>query len=73
MELLEQKLSTIRNNIDLKLYGESVSSEGGTGFYKITKILRYDMALSNSYSLKFFVDKVNYQFIVEIKIKETEC
>lgn len=73
LELLEQKLASIRKNIDLKLYGESVSSEGGTGFYKITKILRYDMSLSNSYNLKFFVDKVNYQFIVEIKIKESEC
>lgn len=73
IELLEQKLDAIRDNISLKMYGKSVVTEGGTGFYKTTKILKYDMSLASNYDLNFYIDKNTYKFIVEINFKENEC
>ena len=69
IELNTQKIEEIKNKIRTKMYGQSVGTEGGTGFYKIVKILTYDM---------FMVDKFidfNYKddkFIVEIHFSENK-
>lgn len=66
LDLLDQKLEEIKENIRTKMYGKRVASEGGTGFYKIVKILRYDLNLLNKFYLDFYLDKENYMFIVDI-------
>ncbi|QOG11842.1 hypothetical protein [Arcobacter sp. FWKO B] len=63
IELNTQKIEEIRDNIRNKMYGQSVGTEGGTGFYKIVKILTYDMVMGNRFiDFYYHGDK----FIVEI-------
>lgn len=68
IDLLEQKLQEIKNNIKNKMIGHMVSTEGGTGFYKIVKILKYDLNLPNLF-IDFYVNKEIYKFIVEIHFR----
>lgn len=63
IELNTQKIDEIRDNILNKMYGQSVGTEGGTGFYKIVKILTYDMVMGNRY-IDFYYQ--GDKFIVEI-------
>lgn len=62
--LVEQKLLAIEETIKNKLFGQNVSSEGGTGFYKIVKILKYDLQFIDPY-IHFGFNEKN-QFAVEI-------
>lgn len=64
LELANQKLNEIREIIRTKMYGQKVSSEGGTGFYKIVKILMYDLTATPFY-LDFYFDEKR-RFIVDI-------
>jgi hypothetical protein len=68
LDLLNQKLIEIKNNIRNKMIGHRVSTEGGTGFYKIVKILKYDLNLPNLF-IDFYIDKKSYKFIVEIHFR----
>jgi hypothetical protein len=63
IELNTQKIEEIRDNIRNKMYGQSVGTEGGTGFYKIVKILTYDMVMGNRFIDFYYQDD---KFIVEI-------
>lgn len=63
IELNIQKIEEIRDNIRNKMYGQSVGTEGGTGFYKIVKILTYDMVMGNRF-IDFYYQ--GDKFIVEI-------
>lgn len=63
IELNTQKIEEIRDNIRNKMYGQSVGTEGGTGFYKIVKILTYDMVMGNRF-IDFYYQ--GDKFIVEI-------
>lgn len=68
IDLLNQKLDEIKDNIRNKMIGHRVSTEGGTGFYKIVKILKYDLNLPNLF-IDFYVNKETYKFIVEIHFR----
>jgi hypothetical protein len=63
IKLNTQKIEEIRDNIRNKMYGQSVGTEGGTGFYKIVKILTYDMVMGNRF-IDFYYQ--GDKFIVEI-------
>jgi hypothetical protein len=63
IKLNTQKIEEIRDNIRNKMYGQSVGTEGGTGFYKIVKILTYDMVMGNRFIDFYYQDD---KFIVEI-------
>jgi hypothetical protein len=68
IDLLNQKLEEIKDNIKNKMIGHRVSTEGGTGFYKIVKILKYDLNLPNLF-IDFYVNKETYKFMVEIHFR----
>lgn len=63
IELNTQKIKEIKDKIKTKMYGQSVGTEGGTGFYKIVKILTYDMFIGNKFIDFYYLDD---KFIVEI-------
>ena len=63
---VEKKLLIIKDDIRHKLYGHKIGSEGGTGFYKIAKILSYDLRLSAKYYMDFGINEDN-QFYVLIE------
>lgn len=64
IELSQQKIDTIRELIRNHGFGPKVSSEGGTGFFKIAKALVYDTKIQNTY-INMYFDKNTY-FIVEL-------
>ena len=73
VELNTQKIEEIKDKIRTKMYGQSIGTEGGTGFYKIVKILTYDMFIANIFMDFNFKDD---KFIVEIHFggeKEQIC
>lgn len=69
IELNTQKIEEIKDKIRTKLYGQSVGTEGGTGFYKIVKILTYDMFIVDIFIDFYYQDD---KFIVEIHFSENK-
>lgn len=67
IELNTQKIEEIKDKIRTKMYGQSVGTEGGTGFYKIVKILTYDMFIVDIFIDFYYQDD---KFIVEIHFSE---
>ena len=69
IELHTQKIEEIKDKIRTKMYGQSVGTEGGTGFYKIVKILTYDMFMVDKFIDFYYKDD---KFFVEIHFSENK-
>lgn len=64
IESSQQKINTIQELIRNHGFGPKVSSEGGTGFFKIAKALVYDTRIQDTY-INMYFDQ-NKIFVVEL-------
>lgn len=68
LDVLDKKVSTkIKELEQAEIISKYVSSEGGSGFFKVKKILSVDLSNQKN-SLKIEVDKINRKFKVQIDI-----
>ncbi|MCT7562074.1 hypothetical protein [Aliarcobacter butzleri] len=69
IDLLNNSISNIKNTYGKKQSNQQIHKEGGTGFYKIEKILSKDLQIINhDLDFHYFEEKGNIKFNIKLNI-----